>query len=178
VDWWIDFETLIGQQANKSLIAWDYDVDISVDAADFRKHFPDIMRELHQCDDPESPLYYKRFFPDEDTLYGKFQTKWEPRFWLDIHPWKVDKLAKTVTKDGWGNPGFDPKHPEEQDLNYDLIFPISRGLLYDVGVPIPHSSERILNLRYGHDWSSLEPPYWYRPDLEWGSAEMKQIKIV
>lgn len=133
------------------------------------------MEELHQCSDPLSPLYYKRYSSSDSNLKGKFVTKWEPRFWVEVVPWIHDEKKNVLLKAGWGSSDKE-KQQMYTELPYSLIYPFGKTDYSGVTVSIPAKSYQVLEARFGPDWKVIKPPSYYQPHLEWGSEEMKAIK--
>lgn len=176
ISWWLDFNSLRSAFLNGGLHNWDYQIEIAVIEKRFRQYYPEIMEELHRCDDPNSPLYYKRFSNSDKNLRGKFQTKSEPRFWVEINLYYHDEKDNILKKAGWGN------LEKEQtvyysDIPYDLVYPLGEAVFNDLEVPVPKKTYDVLNIRYENStWIDIQAPSYYRPDLRWGSEEMKKLK--
>ena len=175
IEWWLDFESLRSAMLNhENLMPWDYQIEISILEKRFRKYYRLIMEELHQCEDPDSPLYYKRYSSKEENLRGKFQTKSEPRFWVEINPWYVDE-HNMLQKAGWGH-NEKENRPVYKSAPYDYIRPLHTIELNGFRCKVPAKSKEMLAFRFGEDFKDVTQPSYYRPDLKWGSREMKKIR--
>ena len=176
IKWWIDFNTLRSAVLQGKILPWDYQLEVSVIEKRFRQYYPQVMEELHQCGDPNSPLYYKRFSESDENLRGKFQVKWEPRFWIEITPWNHDEKENMLRKAGWGRSEKEQKQMYTE-LPYNYIHPIGDVKFNNTIVPVPAQPYKVLNARFGKDeWGTLEPPSYYQPDLRWGSNEMRALR--
>jgi hypothetical protein len=139
----------------------------------FRQYYAMIMEELHQCSDPESPLFYTRYSPSDENLRGRFQSKHEPRFSVEVNTWNVDE-KNVLRKAGWNSTG-----KEQVDMNWDLFKPFHSITLNGQKVKIPRKSKEVLQERYFNSpggYTNVTQPHYYRPDLLWGSPEMQRIK--
>ena len=131
------------------------------------------MQELHHCGNEHYPLYFTRFTPEnDDCLRGKFSTKWEPRFSVIVNTWKYDKDKTYVYRAGW------TEDAQQDQIAYKIVYPPQPALLNNVPVQVPSAASALLKLRYGANWeeNKLKAPSYYRPDLSWGSDEMRKIK--
>ena len=172
IDWWIDYETLMAQYTQSAFLDWTVEAEISVVEKRFREYFVNIMNELHQCGNDNSSLYFTRFTPENDEcLRGKFSTKWEPRFSVTVNTWKYDKDKTYIFRAGWTEEGA------QEQIPYKVVYPPQSAELNDEVIQIPNNPSSLLKIRYGDDWKreQLIAPMFYRPDLVWGSQEMRKI---
>lgn len=175
IKWWIDFSSLQGAVANDGILPWDYQVQVSVIEKRFRQYYPQVMEELHQCADPLSPLYYKRYSTSDSNLKGKFITKWEPRFWVEIITWDHNEKENMLRRAGWTVQESE-KEQLYSELSYSLIAPLGKAEYSGLAVNVPSKTYQVLQSRFGDDWDKNEPPNYYKPNLKWGSEEMKALK--
>lgn len=171
--WWLDFTSLQGVAVQSGeLFPWEHSVQVGVLQEDFEKYYEKVLARLHDCADADKPVFWDAY--TSASLKGKFQLKGEPRFWMDVSPWKTvpGEAGDVLVKAGWKR---GDSHPEVVDVPRKDVLPLLPVKLLGVQCFMPAQPAAVLDRRYGAQWREATPPPYYRPDLVWGSPEMRRL---
>ena len=157
--WWLDFGTLLGAVRENKIISWDYNIDISVVDKDFRDNFEEIMGDLHSCSNHLKPFFWESA-SNFTNLLGRFKTKKEPQFSLEITPWILNVTSFRMNQAGWGD-------KISTDIFLSQIFPIHNIEMEGRECPAPRKFRTALERNYGKEWDlPIQSPHFH-PDRQY-----------
>jgi hypothetical protein len=158
ITYWVDWGTLLGYMRNKSVIPWDYDIDLCILDSDYEKMIDffqknkdklDLICDVDYYDDKGCcALYLKELYSPEN----RFEC-----LSIDVIRYKITDLdnnkklkscmvEETILK--YSNP---TQNIELYDFDYDDIFPLKQVIMCGVMVCIPNNSEKIVKNNYGEN---------------------------
>jgi hypothetical protein len=159
---WVDCGTCLGTYRYGGVIPWDWDLDIAILAPDF-DHVRRLLTAFLDAgrfgvqdwsgrDKPGS--YLKVFVKGTDTL-------------IDIYHFAIDAEKKEISSifSNEESPFF-PASMKIRERRYcvptpfHVVFPLKRGMLDGIEVPVPNQTKRYLQYRYGEN---IEPAKIYDP---------------
>ena len=178
IPFWVDCGTLIGAYRYGGVIPWDYDLDLSILETDFHNAY----NVLKQLDSKEFVVqdWSSRVYPG---TYLRVYVK-ENRSHIDLYCHSIDEKHHTVQyiisheeshfmADGWK----ERERRQAAPIPFDIVFPLGRGMLDGIDVPVPKNTEAFLNYKYGPNLNpvrlysmetgeyekDLTHPYWEIP---------------
>jgi phosphorylcholine metabolism protein LicD len=157
ITYWIDWGTALGYMRNKSLIPWDYDIDICILDTDYDK-----MIELFKNEEDNFELICDVDYYDDPgccALYLKELYTPETRFEciaIDVIKYKIDgesnKRIKSMMTEETILHYTNPKQDLElYNFYYDDVFPLQKVIMSGIITYVPRNNEKITKSYYGED---------------------------
>lgn len=157
IPWWIDCGTLLGAYRYGGIIPWDYDLDISIFAADAEN----MKRALNRLASRDYVLqdWSGRDFPN--SLFKVYLHKTNE--WIDIYTYVIDENKKEISCifsleknifcfNSWKFLEKCFKRP----VSFDTVFPLKRGSFDGIEVFVPQDTPLFLQRYYGDDLSPIK----------------------
>ena len=144
--WWLEFGTLLGCVRHKSLIPWDFDLDIGLTA--------DSLIALRGLMETTSLPPGVGWSWNEVEGYGRFTLG---EIWVDLVGYAPDAAHGVwvpMLPEHYRSPAsVDEYYPDHAD---EVLFPLGTGMIDGVDLPVPRDVDTVLRLWYG-DWRRLDP---------------------
>ncbi|MCB1107660.1 MAG: LicD family protein [Chlamydiia bacterium] len=159
IPFWVDCGTCIGVYRHGGIIPWDNDLDISVLINDFQ-NVRNVLKQLNPKKFASQDWSGRNSSGNYIRVYIK-----ESHNHIDIYHNAIDPIGKTVTyiiahqeshfmAQDWKEREKRQSHP----IPFDVIFPLKRGMLDGIEVPVPNQTARFIQYKYG---PNIDPPRLY-----------------